>query len=125
MGCLCRSRPVRSCTSQSRKNMKKTISILVSGLMAAVALVSAAAGQEAAALPKHVKSATAVGEVFGDGEKISAAIIEYDREINQSKLSSSSFAVTGRTVTRVYANTAPAKAARGTNGKYVIIELSP
>ncbi len=76
-------------------------------------------------LPRHVKSATAVGEVFGDGEKISAAIIEYDRDIDQSKLSPATYSVAGRTITKVYASKEPAKATRGSNGRYVVIELSP
>jgi predicted peptidase len=76
-------------------------------------------------MPQHVKSATAVGEVFGDGEKISAAIVEYDRDIDQSKLSLATFTVAGRTITKVYANKEPAKATRGTSGRYVVIELSP
>ena len=113
--------------------MRNTFSILATALAVTVGIASAAIGQStnsaatggSSVMPRHVKSATAVGEVFGDGEKISAAIIEYDRDINQSKLSPSAFSVVGRTITKVYANNAPAKATRGSNGKYVIIELSP
>ncbi len=113
--------------------MRKTFSILATVLAVTVVIASAAIGQStnsaatggSSVMPRHVKSATAVGEVFGDGEKISAAIIEYDRDINQSKLSPAAFSVVGRTITKVYANNAPAKATRGSNGKYVIIELSP
>lgn len=71
-----------------------------------------------------IKSVTAITEVFGDGQKITAAAVEYDREIDNSKLLTSTFSVDGRTITQVYANTAPAKAAQGVNGRYVIIELS-
>lgn len=113
--------------------MRKTLSNLAASLAVAVIIASSAGGQGATgtassgppALPKHVKSATAVGEVFGDGEKISAAIIEYDKDIDQSKLTASAFSIAGRTITRVYANNVSAKAAQGTNGRYVVIELSP
>ena len=113
--------------------MKGTLAILVTALALALAVAPTAFGRDAtpspaagrSQLPRHVQSATAIGEVFGDGEKISAVIIEYDRDIDQSKLSSAAFAVAGRTVTAVYSNNAPAKAARGSNGRYVVVELSP
>ena len=73
----------------------------------------------------HMKSATAITKVYGDGQKFIAVAVEYDTEIATSKLSASSFEVEGRTVTRVYANTGAAMADRGTDGKYVIVELSP
>ncbi|MEU9448655.1 hypothetical protein [Streptomyces sp. NPDC048277] len=62
----------------------------------------------------HVKSATAI-----------AVALEYDAEIDTSKLSKSTFTVAGRTVTKVYANTGVALADRGSDGRYVIVELSP
>ena len=71
-----------------------------------------------------MKSVTAITEVFADGQKVSAVAIEYDREIDYSKLLKSAFAVSGRTITNVYANNAPAKASLGRDGKYVILELS-
>ena len=73
----------------------------------------------------HTKSATAITKVYGDGQKFIAVAVEYDTEIATSKLSASSFEVEGRTVTRVYANTGAAMADQGTDGKYVIVELSP
>ncbi len=72
----------------------------------------------------HIKSVTAITEVFGEGQKITAAAVEYDKEIDSSKLLTSTFSVEGRTITKVYANNAPAKAAQGINGQYAIIELS-
>ena len=72
-----------------------------------------------------MKSATAITKVYGDGQKFIAVAVEYDTEIDTSKLSVSSFKVEGRTVTKVYANSRAAMADRGTDGKYVIVELSP
>jgi predicted peptidase len=100
-------------------NVKATVSMLA--LCMAGAMACLASAQD---LPQHVTSATAVGEVFGDGEKISAAVIEYDRDIDNSKLSPATFAVTGRNITRVYASNSAAKASQGSNGRYVVIELS-
>jgi predicted peptidase len=73
---------------------------------------------------KNIKSVTAITEVFGDGQKITAVAIEYDNNINNSKLAKSTFSVEGRTITRVYANSAVAMASYGIDGRYVIIELS-
>jgi predicted peptidase len=74
---------------------------------------------------QHVKSVTAIAEVFGEGQKITAAAVEYDANIISSKLLTSTFSVNGRTITKVYANNAAAKAAKGMNGRYAIVELSP
>lgn len=73
---------------------------------------------------EHIKSVTAITEVFGDGQKVSAVAVEYDKAIDTSKLKTSDFTVEGQTVTKVYANTAAAKASQGVNGQYVIVELS-
>lgn len=72
----------------------------------------------------HIKSVTAITEVFGDGQKLTAAAVEYDKDIDNSKLTASTFSVEGRTITKVYTNNAATKAEQGTNGRYVIIELS-
>jgi predicted peptidase len=75
-------------------------------------------------MKEYIMNVTAVAEVFPDGQKITAAVLEFDREIDNGKLSPMLFSVKGRTVTRIYANTEPARTVQGKNGKYVIIELS-
>lgn len=74
---------------------------------------------------EHIKTVTAVTEVFGRSQNITAAIVEYDQPISNSSLSAATFTVSGRTVTRVYANTQAAKAATGRDGRFVVIELDP
>jgi predicted peptidase len=70
-------------------------------------------------------SVTAITEVFGDGQKLTAVAVEYDSEIDNSKLAKSTFAVDQRTVTNVYANAEAARATQGKNGRFVLVELSP
>lgn len=82
-----------------------------------------AAPKEQVADNKPIKSVTAITEVLGDGQKVSAVVLEYDKAIDTAKLKTSDFAVEGKTVTKVYANTAAAKASQGVNGQYVIVEL--
>jgi predicted peptidase len=71
----------------------------------------------------HIKSVTAINEVFGDGQKVSAVAVEYDSAIDTSKLKTSDFTIEDKTVTKVYANTAAEKADKGVNGQYIIVEL--
>ncbi len=54
----------------------------------------------------HVKSATAIA-LFGDGQKLTAVAVEFDQDIDNSKLSMSTFKVDGRTITKVYLDLAP------------------
>ncbi len=101
---------------------------LTRSLSAAVLFTSstvAYGGGETAHLGGHVKSATAIAQVYGDGQKFTAVAVEFDQDIDNAKLLISTFKVDGRTITKVYANTAATPAEKGTNGKYAIVELSP
>jgi predicted peptidase len=75
-------------------------------------------------MKEHIMNVITLAEVFPDGQKITAAAVEFDREIDIGKLSPALFSVKARTVTRVYVNTEPARTELGKNGKFVIIELS-
>ena len=72
---------------------------------------------------EHIKSVTAVSKVLGDGRKVSTVILEYDTPISNKSLSAGSYAVVGKEVTDVYANNVPEKTEKGTDGKYVVIEV--
>ncbi|MEU4659440.1 hypothetical protein AB0G32_36855 [Streptomyces sp. NPDC023723] len=75
--------------------------------------------------PGRVRGVTAITEVYGDGQKFVAVALEYDRAISDRHLTATAFTVSGRTVTGVYANRAAARADRGRDGRFVIVELSP
>lgn len=72
---------------------------------------------------EHVKSATAISKVLGDGRKVATVILEYDTPINNKSLTAHSYQVEGKEVMRIYANTVPETATNGVNGQYVIIEV--
>ena len=95
----------------------------VSGAMSQSANHEVLAGPSAT--NQHVQNAMAIGEVFGAGEKITTVVIEYDREIDNSKLLTSAFSVKDRKITKVYANKDAAKDARGADGRFVVIEMDP
>ena len=73
--------------------------------------------------PEHLQSATAISRVLGDGRTVATIVLEYDTPISNKSLNTDSYRVEGKEVTRVYANTLPERAEKGTNGSYVIIEV--
>jgi predicted peptidase len=113
--------------SSMEKYIKKLLSQLPALLLQMVLMISLwmTGSAIAADQSSHIKSVTAITEVFGTGQKLTAAAVEYDRDIAASKLLSSAFTVDGRTITKAYSNTIAGKAAKGSDGRYVILELSP
>lgn len=71
----------------------------------------------------HVQAVTAISRVMGDGRKVETVVVKYDTPIRNKCLSTKSYEVEDKEVTRIYANTKPEKAAQGIDGQYVIIEL--
>lgn len=72
---------------------------------------------------EHIKSVTAVTEVFGRSQRVTSAIVEYDAPIRNAGLDMGDFTVSDRNITRVYANSIPEAAEEGRDGAYVVIEL--
>lgn len=98
-------------------NKRTLLTLVLAGFLG---LVQA---QNNSASSGHIESATAISKVLGDGRKVATVVLEYDTPINNKTLSTDSYSVEDRKVTRVYANTAPETANTGKNGQYVIIEL--
>lgn len=80
--------------------------------------------QNAVLYDQKIASVTAITEVFGDGQKLTAVAIEYRQAIKNDTLKVSDFVVANRNITRVYANNTAAQAKTGQNGHYVILELN-
>ena len=74
---------------------------------------------------KGIRNITAITESFGTGQKLTGVVVEYEKEIDNSKLTQDTFSVVERNVTKVYANTENDKAKTGKNGRFVVIELNP
>ncbi|QDR82686.1 PHB depolymerase family esterase [Sporomusa termitida] len=106
--------------------MKRSLSTLAVLIMLTMILNACAFSPKKQVTPdgSHIKSVTAITEVFGDGQKLIAAAVEYDKEIDNAKLTAAAFSVAGRSITKAYVNNAAAKALQGKNGRYVILELS-
>ena len=70
------------------------------------------------------KTATAITNVFGDGVRLTAVAVEYDRRLKGSELSPASFTVEDRIVTGVFTSTTANPADRTDSGRFVMIQLS-
>ena len=105
--------------------MRSRREILATGMGAGItALLASGHKTHAQETPGHVISATAITQVFGDGQKLTAVALEYDRPIDGSKLSTSTFRVEDRTVVGIHASQSAAPAKPAAAGRYVIVELS-
>ena len=68
--------------------------------------------------------ASAVAESFGDGEKISAVIIEYPKAIRADSVSVDDFFVEGKTLTAALTNDMNAVCDTATDGRFVVLKLA-
>ena len=50
----------------------------------------------------NIKNVEAITEVFGDGEKLSAVVLTYDKEIVGNSVSVSDYKVEGREIEKAY-----------------------
>ena len=74
--------------------------------------------------PKGIRGITSVTEVFGTGQQVTHIILEFNEKVVNSQLTKDTFAVSDRTVEKVYSNTQPERTNIVKDGKYVIIELN-
>ncbi|WP_296902565.1 alpha/beta hydrolase-fold protein [uncultured Megasphaera sp.] len=88
------------------------------------AQVTAVTTAAATAAASSVRDVTALCTPYSDGEGVSAVALHYPKDIDASRLQTSDFSVAGRTVDKVYTNDAPAEAAAGKKGPYVIVSLA-
>jgi predicted peptidase len=70
-----------------------------------------------------IKKVTAITEVFGTGQQVTAVAVDYGTPIDGTKLFADDYSITDRTVAKIYTNTEPAKSDSSVNGNYVILEL--
>ena len=74
--------------------------------------------------PKGIRNVTSVTEVFGTGQQITHIIVEFNEKVVNSQLKKDTFAVSGRTVKKIYSNNSPERTDVVKDGRYVIIELN-
>lgn len=106
---------------QSRRDIL-THGLTIGGVMLWAPRLGAAPASGAA--PAAIHSATAITQVFGEGQKLIAVALDYGVAVAGAGLSPADFTVEGRTVTAVYTASAPDPAARAASGRFVIVTLS-
>jgi predicted peptidase len=74
----------------------------------------------------HLRTVTAITQVYGAGQKLSHLVLRYDAELNGRRISASTFQVTDRTITQAWTAGQAAIDAehRAETGRYVVLELS-
>ncbi len=72
---------------------------------------------------ENILSVTGVAEVYGDGEKISYAILEYPKKISPKNLNATDFGVEGKIISAVYVNDKPEITNKNKIGRYVILKF--
>ncbi len=73
---------------------------------------------------ENIMSVMGVAEVFGDGEKISAAIIEYAKDISPKSVSTRDFKVADKRIEAVYVNDEPTLTDKNKTGRFVILKFA-
>ena len=95
--------------------MKAGLTVLAASLLSATAWANAAT---------HIEKVTAITQVYGDGEQLSAVPLTYDKPLAKESVSASDYVVSGREITSILvsANADVTKSKEG-NGRYVVLNL--
>ena len=110
---------------------RRGILMMATALAVPVTVTSRAMAQEANGGPPpppanaQISGVTALTQVFGDGQRLVAVALAYDRPIRNDSILPEAFQVEGRTVTAVYASPSAGLLSAGQDGNFVIVELSP
>ena len=117
------------------RKMTRLTKMLVAGLAGAglwlnsgYTLVYAGDVEHAAVAQQEIAadslSVTAVTKVYGDGEKVAAAIIEYPRIIEAGNVKAEDYSAEGKVITAVHVSSQPDGAGAEKSGRYVVLEFA-
>ena len=71
-----------------------------------------------------LQKVTAITQVYGDGEKVAVAILEYPQDINPNAVNVTDFSATGKEIAKVYVNNQPQTANTSRLGRYIVLEFA-
>lgn len=109
----------------SRRNLILSAMVIPMAGVAFAEDAAKAGGPPPPAVNAVVMAAVAVTQVFGDGQRLVAVSLAFDRPIVAASVTAEAFSVEGRTITRAYAARTADPVAEGRDGNFVIVELSP
>ena len=67
---------------------------------------------------------TAITSVYGDGEKVAAAILEYPQDIEPDEVNVADFSATGKEIAKAYVNNQPQTSNTSRLERYIILEFA-
>jgi predicted peptidase len=70
-----------------------------------------------------IKSVKTISGIFGDGQKVTNVVCEYEKDIDPGSIDVGDFAVKDRKITAVHTNSSAARTAENKTGRYVILDL--
>lgn len=70
-----------------------------------------------------ITACTAIAEVTGDGEHVADVVVQYDQPLTASSVSTDDYRVPGRSIEKVYTQSAIRPSAAESSGNYVVLQL--
>ncbi|MDR1901896.1 MAG: hypothetical protein LBQ88_06420 [Treponema sp.] len=70
-----------------------------------------------------IRAVSTISEIFGDGQKITTVVCEYEKDIAAESIGVEDFEVKGRKVVAVHTNSETAKTTENKPGRYVVLDL--
>ena len=101
-----------------------TGAFMLPGALPAQAATVQAGGVQAGAAAHSLQQVTAVTRVYGSGEQIAEAILEYPKALLPSAVKPTDFAVSGKEITAVRVNAKPELTDKEQTGRYVILQFA-
>ena len=98
--------------------------VMLLGMTAVGYAASPEADGKAAALQHGIQNVTGIADVYGDGEKIAAAILEYPKRIRPGSVLPETFLAEGKTIRAVYTANKPELPGKSRAGRYVILDFA-
>jgi predicted peptidase len=102
-----------------------TAILLVALSVACSTTGSSASGgsQSSGSKTSSIKSVMTISETFGDGQKVTTVVCEYEKDIDPASISIEDFTVKDRKIIAVHANSEVAQTTENKIGRYIILDL--
>ncbi|MFP3090310.1 hypothetical protein LQZ21_08285 [Treponema sp. TIM-1] len=108
----------------------RKVFLILSGIFVISSFPAAASGRSESAVVSPIysdqagiKAVFTISEIFGDGQKVTNVVCEYEKEINPESADIEDFEVKGRKIIAVHTNSKVAKTTENKPGRYIVLDL--